>query len=86
MPNGASANAPRASGCAASAATIRARGGRVAPTMNTLQIHRENATPENEEALSQLRALYLPVRYGERAASPEDVRRARTACERLKKV
>ena len=65
---------------------IRARGGRVAPTMNTLQIHRENATPENEEALSQLRALYLPVRYGERAASPEDVRRARTACERLKKA
>ena len=37
-------------------------------------------------ALRVLREVYLPVRYGGRAAGREDVRRAREAYERLKKA
>lgn len=63
----------------------RSRGGRVAPTMNTLQILEENAPPLDPDAMQALRALYLPVRYGEQTATKENVRRAREAYERLKK-
>lgn len=65
-------------------ALLRARGGRVAPTMNTLQIQEENASFADTEAMSALRRLYLPVRYGERKAGREDVARAREAYERMK--
>ena len=64
---------------------LRARGGRVAPTMNTLQIHEENAAAVDADALAELREIYLPVRYGGRGASREDVRRAKDAYERLRK-
>ena len=63
----------------------RARGGRVAPTMNTQQLLEQNAPPLDPEAMRELREIYLPVRYGEREATKEDVRRARVAYERLKK-
>lgn len=65
---------------------LRARGGRVAPTMNTLQIQHENADRADPEAMAELRALYLPVRYGERTASREDLRRAQAALDRMKKA
>jgi len=64
---------------------IRARGGRVAPTMNTLQIGQENASAVDAGALEELRRLYLPVRYGGRAATREDVRQAKAVYDRLKK-
>ena len=64
---------------------IRARGGKVAPTMNTLQIQQQNASAVNYEAMDALRETYLPVRYGGRAATRADVERARAAYERLKK-
>lgn len=64
---------------------IRARGGRVSPTMNTLQIQSENVDRADPEAMSALRALYLPVRYAERPATREDVSLARAAVERIRK-
>ena len=64
---------------------LRARGGRVSPTMNTLQIEQQNETLADPDALRALRAVYLPARYGDREASPEDARAAREAVERLKK-
>ncbi len=64
---------------------IRARGGKVSPTMNTLQIQQQNAYAVNYEAMDALRETYLPVRYGGRAATRADVERARAAYERLKK-
>ena len=64
---------------------IRARGGKVAPAMNTLQIQRENAGLADEAAMAALREVYLPARYGEKPASREDVRRAREALERLRR-
>ena len=63
-----------------------ARGGRVTPFMNTLQIQQENLSRFDGDALRQLRALYLPVRYGRRAASDEDAKRARAAYERLRRA
>ena len=57
-------------------ALVRARGGRLSPTMNTLQIQRENADTVSPDAMGALREVYLPVRYGERPASREDVARA----------
>lgn len=65
---------------------LRARGGRVTPTMNTLQIQRENRHIADAEALEALRDIYLPVRYGNRVTSPEDQRRAKRAVERIRKV
>lgn len=65
---------------------LRARGGRVGPTMNTLQIHRENADLSDPEAMAELRALYLPVRYGERPAGREETERARAAVERMRRA
>ena len=65
---------------------LRTRGGRVTPTMNTLQILEQNAPGSDPDALRALREVYLPVRYGGRAAGREDVRRAREAYERLKKA
>lgn len=64
---------------------LKARGGRVSPTMNTLQIQRENAGVADDEALAALRELYLPARYGEKPASKEDARRAREALDRLRR-
>ena len=64
---------------------LRARGGRVSPTMNTLQIQRENGDIADPEALETLREIYLPVRYGNRGAGPEDQRRAKRAVERIRK-
>ena len=64
---------------------LRARGGRVSPTMNTLQIEQQNEALADPDALRALRAVYLPARYGDREASPEDARAAREAVERLKK-
>lgn len=69
-----------------SLALIRARGGRVAPTMNTLQIQQENAQASDADAMSALRKLYLPVRYGGQPATREDVARAKVAYERLRKA
>ena len=66
-------------------ALVRARGGRVTPTMNTLQIQRENASAVDEDAMAALREIYLPVRYGGREATREDVARARRACEDMRK-
>ena len=65
---------------------IRARGGRVAPTMNTLQIQDENADRADPEAMAALRALYLPARYANRPATREDISRARAAVERLRRT
>ena len=65
---------------------LRARGGSVSPTMNTLQIQRENRDITAPEALEALRDIYLPVRYGNRAASPEDQRRAKRMVERIRKA
>ena len=64
---------------------LRARGGRVAPTMNTLQIQQENAPVVDADAMRELREVYLPVRYGDRAATKEDVARARRAYERMRR-
>ncbi len=64
---------------------LRGRGGRVSPTMNTLQILEQNTAAADPDALRALREVYLPVRYGGREATREDVRRAREAYERLKK-
>lgn len=64
---------------------IRARGGRITPTMNTLQIQNENADRADPEAMSELRRLYLPARYADRPATREDVSRARAAVERIRK-
>lgn len=64
---------------------LRARGGRVSPTMNTLQILEQNAATADPVALRALREVYLPVRYGGRAAAREDVQRAKEAYEKLKK-
>lgn len=63
---------------------LKARGGDVRPTMNTLQLRDANAGSFDPGALDDLRALYLPVRYDGRPAGPEDVRRAREACERVR--
>lgn len=65
---------------------IRARGGRVTNTMNTLQIQQRNAHAVDYAALDALREAYLPVRYGGREATREDVARARAAYERLKRA
>ena len=67
-------------------ALIRARNGRVAPTMNTLQIQQENAETVDYDAMDALRELYLPVRYGGHEATREDVARAKEAYERLRKA
>ena len=64
---------------------IRARGGHVAATMNTLQIQQENADAVDYAAMDALREIYLPVRYGEREAGRENVVQAKAAYERLKK-
>ena len=64
---------------------VKGRGGRVAPTMNTLQLQDESEGLVDGEAMRELRALYLPVRYGGRPASPGDVARAKSAYERAKK-
>lgn len=63
---------------------IRARGGLVSPTMNTLQIQQHNVQTVDCDALDALRSEYLPVRYGEREATREDVQRAKRAYERLR--
>ena len=65
-------------------ALIRTRGGKVAPTMNTLQIQEKNAFVADPDAMDALRQVYLPVRYGERQATREDVEKARAAYARLK--
>ncbi|MBR6219619.1 MAG: DUF4129 domain-containing protein, partial [Clostridia bacterium] len=65
---------------------LRARGGRVSPTMNTLQIQDENASAPGIDGLRALREVYLPVRYGNRTASREDLRRAQAALDRMKKA
>ena len=65
---------------------IRARNGRVAPTMNTLQIQQENAEAVDYDAMNALREVYLPVRYGGREPTREDVARAKDAYERLRKA
>ena len=64
---------------------LRARGGRVTRTMNTLQIQQANARLADEEALAGLRALYLPVRYGEKPADRAAADQARAAYERLRR-
>ena len=63
--------------------TMKARGGKVLPTMNTLQLRNANAADFDAAAMDELRALYLPVRYDGRRAEPADLRRAKEACERL---
>ncbi|MDO4867709.1 MAG: DUF4129 domain-containing protein [Clostridia bacterium] len=67
-------------------ALIRARGGRVEASMNTLQIEQANGEAVNPDALRALREVYLPVRYGGRVGSRGDATRARAAYERLKKI
>ena len=67
-------------------ALIRARGGRLSPTMNTLQIQDENAGTVDEAAMRALRGVYLPVRYGERPASREALRRAKDALDRMRRA
>lgn len=67
-------------------ALIRARGGKVAPNMNTLQIQQANAETVDYGAMDALREAYLPVRYGGRAATRADVERAKAAYERLKRL
>ena len=64
---------------------LRARGGRVTRTMNTLQIQQANARLADEEALAGLRALYLPVRYGKKPADQAAAAQARAAYERLRR-
>ena len=68
-----------------SLALIRARGGRVTRTMNTLQIQQQNSTTVDPEAMRALREIYLPVRYGNREATREDVKRAKEAVERMRR-
>lgn len=65
---------------------LRARGGRISPAMNTLQIQDDNASAPGIDGLRALREVYLPVRYGERPASREDLRRAQAAFEQMKKA
>ncbi len=67
-------------------ALIRARGGRVEASMNTLQIEQANQETVDPDALRALREVYLPVRYGGRAGSRGDAARARAAYERLRKA
>lgn len=63
-------------------ALARARGGRVAPNMNTLQILEANGETVDPAAMAELREIYLPVRYGGHAATRQDVTRARDAVKR----
>ena len=63
-------------------AQVRARGGRVAPNMNTRQILEQNGDFSDPAAMAELRELYLPVRYGGRPATKEDAARARDAAKR----
>ena len=65
--------------------TLRARGGRVTPAMNTQQIQQENVHIADPGALKAIRDVYLPVRYGGRAASSQDIERARIAADRIRK-
>lgn len=65
---------------------IHARGGRVTRTMNTLQIQQENASVTDPDAMRALREIYLPVRYGGRDATREDVKKAREEVERMRKA
>lgn len=67
-------------------ALIRARGGQVSPTMNTLQIQQQNAHAVDYAGMDGLRSLYLPVRYGGRKATRADVARAKEAYEHLKRA
>ena len=67
-------------------ALTRARGGKVAPNMNTLQILEENAETVDPDAMRQLREIYLPVRYGSRQATRADVARAREALKQLQRA
>ena len=64
---------------------LRARGGRVTPAMNTQQIQQENVHIADPGALKAIRDVYLPVRYGGRAASSQDVESARIAADRIRK-
>ena len=64
---------------------LRARGGRVEPAMDTRQLLEENAASFDRGAMETLREIYLPVRYGGRTPSGEDVRRAAEALEQLKR-
>ena len=61
---------------------LRARGGRVAPTMNTRQILEQNAASVDASAMEDLREVYLPVRYGGKSATKADVAQARDAAKR----
>jgi len=64
---------------------VKARGGKVSQYMNTLQIRDENAQGYDAQALDKIREVYLPIRYGGRAATQQDAQNARAAYEALKK-
>ena len=64
---------------------LRAKGGRVSPTMDTLQIQRQNGRIADPQALESLRNVYLPVRYGGYRPTLRDQKLAKAAVERIRK-
>jgi hypothetical protein len=64
---------------------LRAKGGHITPTMNTLQIQRDNGHIADPEALDSLRNVYLPVRYGGYRPTLQDQKLARAAVERIRR-
>ncbi len=64
---------------------LRARHGRVSPTMNTLQIQQENGHIADPTALEALRDVYIPVRYGGYRPTQQDQKAAKAAVERIRK-
>jgi hypothetical protein len=64
---------------------LSAKGGHITPTMNTLQIQRDNGHIADPEALDSLRNVYLPVRYGGYRPTLQDQKLARAAVERIRR-
>ena len=64
---------------------LRSRGGIVTASMNTEQIQTMNADRADPDAMAELRALYLPVRYDDAPADREAEKRARAAYEALRR-
>lgn len=64
---------------------LRAKGGHISPTMNTLQIQQENGHMADPKALDTLRNVYLPVRYGGHRPTLEDQKLAKAAVEKIRR-
>jgi hypothetical protein len=64
---------------------LRAKGGHISPTMNTLQIQQENGHMADPKALDTLRNVYLPVRYGGHRPTLQDQKLAKAAVEKIRR-